>query len=43
MLKDGTRSVRKGDFAIGLHSLVEGGSNTGYLATVKRAVDGKSW
>ncbi len=43
VLKDGTKSVRKGDFAIELQSLVEAGSITGYLAMVKRAVDRKSW
>lgn len=30
------------DFAIALKALVEDGAQTGYLAVVKRAVDGKT-
>lgn len=37
--KDGSRSASKGDFAIKLTALVEAGSNTGYLALVKRRID----
>ena len=39
MRKDGSRSASKGDFAIKLIALVEAGSNTGYLALVKRRID----
>ena len=39
--KSGTKSDAKGDFAIELEGLVEAGPNTGFLAKVKRAVDGK--
>lgn len=39
--KSGARSGHKGDFAIQLEGLVEAGPNTGFLAKVKRAVDGK--
>ena len=42
LLKNGSRSEPKGDFAIALKALVEAGANTGYLAVVKRAVDGKT-
>lgn len=38
--KDGTKSESKGDFAIQLEMLVEAGTKTGYIATVKRAIDG---
>ena len=37
--KDGSRSTSKGDFAIKLTASVEAGSNTGYLAIVKRRID----
>ena len=40
--KDGLKSEAKGDFAISLEAMVEAGANTGYLARVKRAVDGKT-
>ena len=36
MKKDGSRSSSKGDFAI---KLTASGSNTGYLALVKRRID----
>lgn len=38
---DGSYSSRKCDFAIKLISLVEAGESTGYLADVKRCIDGK--
>ena len=38
---DGTYSSKKCDFAIQLVSLVEACENTGYLADVKRSIDGK--
>ena len=37
--KDGSRSTSKGDLAIKLTAFVEAGSNTGYLAIVKRRID----
>lgn len=37
--RDGSRSESKGDFAIKLETLIEADSKTGYMATVKRAVD----
>ena len=37
--RDGSKSEAKGDFAIRLDMMVEAGSNTGYVATVKRAID----
>lgn len=40
--KDGQNSEAKGDFAISLEAMVEAGIYTGYLAQVKRAVDGKT-
>ena len=40
--KNGVKSEPKGDFAISLEALVEAGINTGFLAMVKRAVDGKT-
>lgn len=39
-IKNGSKSAR-GDFSIELKSLVEAESNTGYLASVTRAVDRK--
>ena len=36
---DGHRSESKGDFAIRLDALIEANEKTGYLATVKRAID----
>lgn len=38
--RDGTKSESKGDFAIKLDMLIEAGAKTGYVATVKRAIDG---
>ncbi len=38
--KDGSLSDSKGDFAMKLTSLVEAGGNTGYMAVVKRSIDG---
>ena len=38
-LRDGSQSSSKGDFAIKLDSLIEAGRKTGYLATVRRAID----
>ncbi len=38
--RDGNKSDSKGDFAIKLEMLIEAGSKTGYMATVKRAIDG---
>lgn len=38
--RDRKRSAGKGDFAMKLDMLIEAGSKTGYLATVKRAIDG---
>lgn len=35
----GSKSESKGDFAIKVTTLVEAGSNTGYLCTVKRHID----
>ena len=40
--QDGQKSEAKGDFAISLEAMVEAGINTGYLAQVKRAADGKT-
>ena len=40
--KNGNKSQPKGDFSIALESLVEAGANTGYLARVTRAEDGKT-
>ena len=37
--KDGAHSESKGDFAIKLEALIEAGSKTGYLATIKQAID----
>ena len=37
--KDGQWSESKGDFAIKLDALIEADEKTGYLATVKRAID----
>ena len=37
--KDGTNSISKGDFSIKLTTLVEAGSNRGYVAVVKRRID----
>ena len=37
--RDGSYSGSKGDFAINLESLIEADSKTGYMATIKRAVD----
>lgn len=37
--KDGKRSPSKSDFAIKLDMMIEAQSNTGYVATVKRAID----
>lgn len=37
-LRDGSKSG-KGDFAIKLDMLIEAGKKTGYVATVKRAID----
>lgn len=37
-LRDGSKSS-KGDFAIKLDMLIEAGKKTGYVATVKRAID----
>ena len=37
--RDGQRSESKGDFAIKLDALIEANEKTGYLATVKRAID----
>ena len=39
--RDGTRSEGKSDFAIKFNALVEADRNTGYLCTVKRAIDSK--
>ena len=39
--RDGSLSESKGDFAIKLQMLIEADSKTGYIATVKRAVDGE--
>ena len=39
--KDGTKSDAKGDFAITLTAMIEAGANTGFLADVKRAIDGE--
>ena len=39
ILKCGKKSKARGDFSIVLESLVEAGANTGYLASVTRAVD----
>ena len=41
VLKDGTRSSSKGDFAIKLTAMVEAQNHTGYLALVKRRIDDK--
>ena len=38
-LRGGGRSSTKGDFAIKLDKLVEAGKKTGYICTVKRAID----
>ena len=40
--KNGLKSEAMGDFAVSLEAMVEAESNTGYLAQVKRAVDGKT-
>ena len=40
VLRD-VRSESKGDFAIKLETLIEADTKTGYMATVKRAVDGE--
>lgn len=37
--RDGKKSESKGDFAIRLDMLIEAGTKTGYVATVKRAID----
>ena len=37
--RDGSFSESKGDFAIKLQTLVEADAKTGYISTVKRAVD----
>ena len=42
MNKGGKQSEPKGDFAISLEALVEAEAHTGYLARVKRAVNGKT-
>lgn len=42
LYKNGNKSEPRGDFGIVLESLVEAGANTGYLARVTRAVDGKT-
>lgn len=39
--RDGVRSESKGDFAIRLDALIEADSKTGFMATVKRAIDGE--
>ena len=39
--RDGTSSDSKGDFAIKLDILIEAGTKTGYLATVKGSIDGE--
>lgn len=39
ILRDGTCSQSKGDFAIKLTHMIEAGSNTGYIAQVKRRID----
>ena len=39
--KDGKKGPGKSDFAIKLDMLIEAKQNTGYLATVKRAIDGE--
>lgn len=41
-VKDGKTSDVKGDFAIKLTAMVEAGANTGYMAKVKRTIDGKT-
>ena len=41
LLRDGSPSNSKGDFAMKLTALVEAGGSTGYLALVKRHLDGK--
>ena len=38
---DGCLSNKKSDFAIKLSAMVEAGENTGFLANVKRAIDGQ--
>jgi len=38
---DGSRSLKKADFAIRLSAMVEAEDNTGFLAIVKRAIDGR--
>lgn len=38
-LRDGSKSDAKGDFAIKFDKLIEAGKKTGYIATVKRAID----
>ena len=37
--RDGSKSDQKGDFDIRLDTLVQANAYTGYLATVKRAID----
>lgn len=39
--KDHSKGPTKSDFAIKLDMMVEAEQNTGYLATVKRAIDGE--
>ena len=39
--RDGIRSESKGDLAIKLDVLIEADSKTGFMATVKRAIDGE--
>ena len=41
MGKDGKRGPSKSDFSIKLDMMIEAQQNTGYLATVKRAIDGE--
>lgn len=38
---DGSLSIKKSDFALKLSAMVEAGDNTGFLANVKRAIDGQ--
>ncbi len=40
MGRDERRSESKGDFALTLNMLIEAGPKTGYVAPVKRAIDG---
>ena len=39
--RDGKRSPSKNDFAIKLEMFIEAQSITGYMATVKRKIDGE--